>query len=38
MEDLAKRQNFNVPKSQSDRVLAADPGVFDPKVILQQKL
>lgn len=38
MDDLAKRQNYNIPKSQSDRVLAADRGVFDPKIILQQKL
>jgi len=38
MEDMAKRQNLNVPKSQSDRVLHVDPTFIDPKIVLQQKL
>jgi hypothetical protein len=38
MEDMAKRQHLNVPKSQSDRVLHVDPTLIDPKIVLQQKL
>lgn len=38
MEDISKRQHTNVPKSQSDRVLHADPTLYDPKIVLQQKL
>lgn len=35
---MSKRQHLNVPKSQSDRVLLADPTIYDPKIVLQQKL
>jgi hypothetical protein len=35
---MGKRQNLNVPKSQSDRILHADPTIYDPKIVLQQKL
>ena len=38
MEEVSKRNNSNVPKSQSDRILMVDPSVLAPKEILQQKL
>jgi putative ubiquitin-RnfH superfamily antitoxin RatB of RatAB toxin-antitoxin module len=38
MEEVSKRNHSNVPKSQSDRIVLADPSLLDPKEILQQKL